>query len=58
MNVFCIWKCVTRDTNMVTHLLICMADEEELRTSFLEEEADEEKDRGTLEDLGGGGMEQ
>ena len=41
---------------METHLLICMAEEEELRISFLEEE--EEKERGTLEDLGGGGMEQ
>lgn len=38
-------------------LLICVAEEEELRTSFLEDE-DEERDRGTLEDLGGGRMEQ
>lgn len=41
---------------MDTHLLICVAGEEELRTSLLEEE--EEKVRGTLGDLGGGRMEQ
>lgn len=43
---------------METDLLICMAEEEELRTSLLEEEEDEEKERGTLEDFGGGRMEQ
>ncbi len=43
---------------MDTHLFICVAEEEELRTSFIEEEEEGEKERGTLGDLCGGRMEQ
>lgn len=40
------------------HLRICAEEEDELRTSFLEEEEEAENDRGTLGDFEGGRMEQ